>query len=76
VARYLDVQAERAARNVAFLAERGFRYFWGGGYFASNQGPFYSPKAFRELMLPRLRRIAEVCHQHGGYYLFGSDGDM
>jgi len=76
VARYLDVQAERAARNVAFLAERGFRYFWGGGDFASNQGPFYSPKAFRELMLPRLRRIAEVCHQHGGYYLFGSDGDL
>jgi uroporphyrinogen decarboxylase-like protein len=76
VARHLDVQAERAVRNVAFLAERGFRHFWGGGDLASNRGPFYSPRALHELMLPRLRRISDACHRQGGYHLFASDGNL
>jgi uroporphyrinogen decarboxylase-like protein len=76
VARHLDTQAERAVRNVAFLAERGFRYFWGGGDLASNRGPFYSPRAFHDLMLPRLRRISDACHRYGGYHLFASDGNL
>ena len=59
VARYLDVQVSRAIRNVQFLAPFGFRYFFGGGDFASNDGPMYSPKAFRELMLPRLKLISD-----------------
>ncbi|MBI3971491.1 MAG: hypothetical protein HY332_09400 [Chloroflexi bacterium] len=76
VVRWLDAQAERAVRTVAFLAGHGFRYFWGGDDFASNQGPFYSPRAFRALVVPRLRRITEACHAHGGYHLFASDGNL
>jgi len=76
VARYLDTQAEYAARNVAFLAPRGIKHFWGGGDFASNDGPFYSPKVFHELMLPRLKRISDACHQQGAYHLFASDGNL
>ncbi len=76
VARYLDVQLERAIRNVQFLAPLGFRYFFGGGDLASNDGPMYSPKTFTALMLPRLKRISDVCHQHGGYHLFASDGNL
>jgi len=76
VARHLDIQVERARRNVQFLAQFGFRFFFGGGDFASNDGPMYSPKIFHELMLPRLRRISQICHQHNGYHLFGSDGNL
>jgi citrate lyase beta subunit len=49
---------------------------FGGGDFAANHGPFYSPQAFHELMLPRLKRIAQACHKHGLYYLFASDGNL
>ena len=76
VARYLDLQVERARRTVPFLVARGFRYLFGGGDFAADTGPIYSPRAFHELMLPRLREVSDICHQHGAYHLFASDGDL
>jgi len=76
VTRHLDTQVERAVRNVEFLAPFGFRYFFGGGDFASNEGPMYSPRAFRELVLPRLKRVSDACHQHHAHHLFASDGDL
>jgi hypothetical protein len=76
VARYLDLQVERAGRNIAFLVQFGFRYFFGGQDFASNEGPMYSPRAFRQLVLPRLHQVSALCHQHGAYHLFASDGNL
>ncbi len=76
ISRDLDLAVERARRAVPVLAAQGFRYLFGGGDFSSNEGPMYSPKAFRELMLPRLRKIADICDQHGCYFLFASDGNL
>lgn len=76
VARSLDLQVESARRTVGPLVEFGFRYLFGGGDFAGYKGPFYSPRAFRELVLPRLRQVTEIIHSHGGYSLFASDGDL
>jgi len=76
VERFLDVQVERAIRTVRLLAPLGVRYFWGGGDFASEHGPFYSPESFRKLMLPRLQRISQACHDVGAYHLFASDGNL
>ena len=76
VERYLNAQAERAARSIPYLAASGAEYLFGGSDFASNDGPFYSPKVFHQLMLPPLKRICEVCHQHGIRYLFASDGNL
>ena len=76
VARFLDVQAERAGRNAAVMAEIGIRYLRGGGDFAGKHGPLYSPRAFHELMLPRLQKISRCCHRLGAYHLFASDGDL
>jgi hypothetical protein len=76
VARHLDLQVERARRTVAFLARLGFRYYFGGGDFASNEGPMYSPRHFHELVAPRVKQVSDICHQHGGYHLFASDGDL
>jgi len=76
VARHLDLQVERAIRHISGLAQIGVKFIFGGGDFAANEGTFYSPKAFHELMLPRLQQIAEACHRHGIYYLFASDGNL
>jgi hypothetical protein len=76
VARSLDLQVEYACRRVPVLAAAGFRYLFGGGDFASNEGPMYSPKAFHELMLPRLKQITDICHEHRCFSLFASDGDL
>ena len=76
VARYLDVQAERAVRSMESVAAAGVKMVFGGGDFGSEMGPFYSPKAFHELMLPRLKKIADACHKNGIYFLFASDGNL
>jgi len=76
VARHLDTQAEMAVRQMKGFAEAGVKLLFGGGDFAGNDGPLYSPRAFHELMLPRLQRVAEICHKYGMYYLFGSDGNL
>ncbi|MHB0876960.1 MAG: uroporphyrinogen decarboxylase family protein [Anaerolineae bacterium] len=76
VARHLDVQVELAKRNVRGLAALGFRHFWGGLDFASNEGPMFSPHLFRELLIPRLQEVTDECHKYGGYHFFASDGEF
>ena len=76
VARHLDLQVENARRTVGPLIEFGFTLLFGGGDFAGYDGPFYSPRSFHELMLPRLRQVVEIIHRHGGRSIFASDGDL
>jgi hypothetical protein len=76
VRRYLGVEAERSVRNARAAAGAGVRYLYGGGDFASERGPFYSPRAFHELMLPGLQRISAACHEVGAFHGFASDGDL
>jgi len=76
VRRHVDAQAERAVRNVRFLAEKGFKYLFGGNDFASQDGPMYSPASFREIMLPGLQRISAECDKVGAKHLFASDGHL
>lgn len=76
VARHLNLQMEHARLAVPALAAYGFKYLFGGGDFASNEGPMYSPQAFHELMLPRLRGVSDICHEHGCHFLFASDGNL
>ncbi len=76
VARHFDAQAERAVRSVQPQKAVGLRLLAGGGDFASNKGPFYSPRFFHEVTLPRWKKIVDECHRHGCYALFASDGDL
>jgi len=40
-----------------------------------RNGMFFSPRAYRELMLAHHRRIADVCHEHGLFLLLHCCGD-
>ncbi len=76
VARSANIQAERTARQMARLAASGVKLVFAGSDFASNEGPMYSPKVFREILLPGLKKITQACHKHGMYYLTASDGNL
>jgi len=76
VGRYLMAQAGRAAPVASVMQQIGLRHLMGGGDFASKRGPFYSPKAFHDLMLPALRVVSEACHAQGCHHMFASDGDL
>ena len=76
VGAYLDVQLEYAIRDVRRQAAIGVKIIWGGGDFADNAGPVYGPKAFRDLLLPRLKRLMNECHNLGLWCVFRSDGNL
>lgn len=76
VGRYLDTQVARSIKNAEVLQRMGARLLFGGGDFASDHGPMYSPDVFHDLMLPRLQRISACCRRLGLYHLFGTDGNV
>ena len=52
------------------------RVLVGGGDMAGNDGPFYSPAAFRQVMLPALKHMMAELRELGVHYMFRSDGNM
>ncbi|MCD6360892.1 MAG: hypothetical protein J7M38_08495, partial [Armatimonadetes bacterium] len=71
---HLDMQCEQACAAIEAQAQLGVDFIWGGGDLAATRGPLYSPRDFHELMLPRLRKMTEVCERHGLVYFFRTDG--
>lgn len=49
---------------------------FGGGDLAGNQGPFYSPAMFRELVLPGYLKALGALNAMGVHYFFRSDGNL
>jgi hypothetical protein len=74
VDRYLDVQMNRALKNIPVLAAVGSKFVFGGGDCAGNRGLLYSPAVFKNQIVPRLRRISDKCKEYGIFHSFGSDG--
>jgi len=73
---WIEQQIIRTEKNLEFLSGYRFKYFFGGFDFASEQGPIFSPKIFRELILPGPKKVSDFCHRFGGYHLFASDGNL
>ena len=48
----------------------------GGGDLAGAQGPFFSPRAFREVLLPAYKYALDRLNSLGVHYYFRSDGDI
>lgn len=76
VARYLDVCVELACLSAQAWARHGIKLIWGGGDMADNHGPLYSPKVFRDLMLPRVQRYVDRLHELGMWYVYRTDGNL
>lgn len=49
---------------------------WVFGDLAYNHGPFFSPSAYRELIQPEHRRMADWAHAHGMKFIYHTDGDV
>jgi len=76
VGRMLDVQVEESIKDGRVAAGMGLTMLFGGGDFANDSGPMYSPKIFHEFVLPRLKRISEFCRGVRAHHFFGSDGNV
>lgn len=76
IADYLDWQLEGMLKDIQAQARAGIWLINGGGDFASNNGPIYSPRFFHNVMAPRWKRIFDACRRLGVYYIFRSDGNL
>jgi len=75
-AAHLDVTVERNLASMAVQRQNGIWLFNGGGDFAYNTGPIYSPKFFEEMMAPRWKRLFDRCRENDAKYVFRSDGNL
>jgi hypothetical protein len=76
VERYLDLTLEPMLKLIKAQAEAGFDGIVGGTDLAGTKGPFVSPAMFRRFFQPRLKRLAEKCHELGMVYIKHTDGNI
>ena len=62
-----------SARVVRHLNDLDFDFFWVADDVAGNNGPFMSPKVFRELFLPHMKRVAQEIKKP---WIYHSDGNL
>lgn len=74
IERYFDCQLKNMMKLIELEKKHGVDYIIGGGDLASNQGPVYPPRIFREVVLPRLKKLTSFCHNLGLPYMYHSDG--
>jgi hypothetical protein len=76
VADYLDIVLDKQLRWIEIQHKAGIRLINGGGDFAFNSGPIYSPAFFHEVMFLRWKKLFDACRKRGMYYVMRSDGNL
>ena len=58
------------------LPKVGVDFVWSLDDLAYKTGPMFSPQVFREVFLPRLRKVADAIHAAGLPWIHHSDGNL
>jgi len=74
IARYYDMQSEHAIRFGTIMAHEGCEVIGLGGDFAGDKGPVISPRAYREHVVPHIRRQSDALHRLGVWTTNTTDG--
>ena len=76
IRRLVHESTRRAAESIKALVDAGVEAIWGGSDWAFSQGPFLSPKHFKEFILPSLKEHVRVCHKLGVPFVKHTDGNV
>ncbi|MCD6574995.1 hypothetical protein J7K97_04895 [Candidatus Aerophobetes bacterium] len=57
IEKVLDAYTDWSAELVKHLSELGFAFLWAFDDIAYNSGPMFSPSIFREIFLPRMKKV-------------------
>jgi hypothetical protein len=74
--RYLDCQMAFALLFVEAQSKHGIDAVMGGEDWAGKNGPLISPKSFRRLILPRMQKLVQKCHELGLPFIKHTDGNI
>lgn len=58
IEKVLDIYTDWSAELVKHLSKLGFAFLWAFDDIAYNSGPMFSPFVFREIFLPRMKKVA------------------
>ena len=72
---HFHLAADAAIRQTARYAQDGIDLVGIGGDFAGNR-LLISPEAYREFVIPEVRRVADKVHEAGAFAVTASDGDL
>ncbi len=72
---YLDYQTKSTIEFIKEAKKHRADFILGGGDLADKNGPIYSPNVFRKYLMPRYKKILDICKSLGLFYVFRSDGD-
>ena len=73
VEKVLDIYTNWSAELVNHLQKIGFSFLWAFDDIAYNSGPIFSPSVFKEIFLPRMRKVARNIKIPWVYH---SDGNL
>jgi len=76
VKRLLDHACKLAIELGKAQIDEGVDAIMGGGDWAYQKGPFFSPKQFREFILPVLKKMVLAFHKGGVPYVKHTDGNV
>ena len=74
--RHFACCTQQSLAMVAEYAARGVEMIGVGGDFAGNRGPLISPAAYREFIVPEVRKVSRRIHEHGAFAINASDGNL
>ncbi len=72
----MDVVLATNMRIVRNAIRAGADVILVGDDYAANEAPLMSPDNFHEFIFPRLRRMVEMVHEEGAYFIKHSDGNL
>jgi len=73
IEKVLDAYTDFSAELVKHLSKLGFTFLWAFDDIAYNTGPMFSPSVFREMFLPRMKKVANNIKVPWVYH---SDGNL
>lgn len=76
IGEWLDLGLQNLLAGFEAQKKAGIMVVNGGGDFAFNDGPVYSPAFFKTVMAPRWKRMFDTCRDLGLFYIMRSDGNL
>ena len=72
----MDVVLETNMQVVRNAIRTGADIILVGDDYAANEAPLMSPQVFHEFIAPRLKKMVNMVHQEGAYFIKHSDGNL
>lgn len=76
VRRAIEVYVNRSIAYAIAMLEAGCDAIMTTDDYSDNKGPIMGPRRFREFILPALAKQCQAIHEHGGYFIKHTDGNV